>query len=98
MPVEDRRLDVGLFPQAVVQIDEVAVVAGAEERLVERCQTLLAIEHELERRSIERRRVLHFARRERIWPVRHEEETSGREGLCDRLDERLRFARLPDEV
>src|SRR4051812_34724107 len=98
MAVEDGFLDVRVLTDEVVEIDEVPVVAGTVERLVERGEALLPVEDQLEWCGGERRGVLHLTRLEGVRLERHEQEAAGWKVLRDRLDELLSLARLPDEV
>ena len=59
--VEDRLLEVGAIDE-LLEVEEVAMLADAVERLVERRQPLLAVEHEEGvLRAVERRCALELA-------------------------------------
>ena len=96
--MEDRFLEI-LAAQELLQVEKVAMVANAEERLVKRRQPLLAVEHEkCVLGAVELGRTFEFAHRKHALGIAHAQDASGRVVVGDRNNQFLRRARLPDEV
>ena len=96
--VEDAVIEVAAVEQPA-QVHEVAVVAGPIERLVERREALLPVEHEVRgRMAVEGGRAGDLARcEEEAALVLDAKQATGRVVLEDALDEFLGGARVPDE-